>query len=88
MSVSTTANSTLGIAYSDAGLSPAGDTLVVRTGYGVTWLPTTLDDWLALPEHETVICPECNHTGVMIHGDVCRCVRCGHGWRWPGMGLD
>lgn len=50
----------------------------------------TLDEYVALPEIETVLCPECNQPA-LIRGDILICdahpepVR----WRWPGvMGMD
>ena len=50
----------------------------------------TLDEYTALPEIETVLCPECNQPA-LICGDVMICD--GHDapvmWRWPGVvGLD
>lgn len=50
----------------------------------------TLDEYVALPEIETSVCPECGQVA-LIRGDVLICssheppVR----WRWPGvMGMD
>lgn len=48
--------------------------------------PMLLDDFVALPVHETAVCPECT-SSASITGEVCRC-RCGYIWRWPSMGLD
>jgi hypothetical protein len=50
----------------------------------------TWDDYIALPEIETAVCPECKEPA-MIRADVLICT--GHEpavrWRWPGgMGLD
>jgi hypothetical protein len=83
VSVSTAVSIGLAYVVQDAGVSPSGDTQIRVTGRDVVWLPQTLDDYLALPEHEAATCPKCEWAGVMMHRDVCVCVRCEYRWRWP-----
>lgn len=48
----------------------------------------TLPEYLALPVHETAVCPECGHTGVTIRGELADCHRCDYRWRWPLVAVD
>jgi len=55
-------------------------------------LPKTLNEWLALPEHETPYCPRCPGTSQYrvvgySYADVWICSddACGYRWRWPGI---
>lgn len=87
--IGTMATVLTGYAVQEAGIAPSGDTRVVVTGYDLAFVPTTLDEYLALPEHETAVCPRCDGTGVMMHRDLCRCAACGYRWRWPAaVGMD
>jgi hypothetical protein len=49
---------------------------------------TAYGKYLALPIHESAVCPACGSTGVTLRADECDCHACAFRWRWPLVAMD
>ena len=76
MSVGTQTQANVSLVTSVA--RPAGASALFRDLDHLTWA-----GWLALPEHDTAVCPRCERPA-LARNAVWVCPPCAYLWRWPG----